>query len=402
MRSQIKNLPNSKIELLIELSAEEFADFYQKANFDLKKAANLAIREKYFQIVLEKNIEVIGKPKMEILKLAKDNPFSFKIQVDILPKVILPDYKNITRQIKKREIEIVENKEVEETLRWLLKSRAKFIALNEPAKLNDFIEIEYNSPQIENGKIYQDNFVLGEGHFLPGFEKNLEGMKAGEEKEFSIPPPANALSASERRADPPSAGQTKFNFKVKLKSNFKMELPELNDEFAKSMGNFSNLAAFKENIKKGIKMEKEVVKTQKKRNEILEKIGKETEFEISDILIESQKNELLEDLKQKISSEIKIPYTQYLSQIKKTEEELKNSFSEIAKKMVKNFLILREIGKKENIKVNEEKIKEQMDKTIKNLPKEKIKELDLERFKEYYKGVLYNEEVFQLLESFTS
>jgi len=320
---------------------------------------------------------------VEILKLAKDNPFSFKIQVDILPKIILPDYKNIAQQVKKQETKIIEgkieDKEVEETLSWLLKSRAKFIAINEPAKFNDFIEIEYNSSQIENGKIYQDGFILGEGHFLPGFEKNLEGMKAGEEKEFPI---------------------EKFNFKVKLKSNFKMELPELNDEFAKSIGNFNNLATLKESIKKGIKMEKNIAETQRKRNEILEKIAKETNFEIPGILVESQKNELLEDLKQKISSEIKIPYDKYLSQIQKTEEDLKNSFSELAKKMVKNFLILREIGKKENIKVNEEEIKNEINKTIKSLPKEKIKELDLERFKEYYRSVIYNEKVFQLLESF--
>ncbi|PIR90235.1 trigger factor [bacterium (Candidatus Gribaldobacteria) CG07_land_8_20_14_0_80_33_18] len=383
MRSQIKNLPNSKIELLIELLAEEFDNFYRKANFDLKEAANLAVREKYPQIILEKNIEAIGKPNVEILKLAKDNPFSFKIQVDILPKIILPDYKNIAQQVKKQETKIIEgkieDKEVEETLSWLLKSRAKFIAINEPAKFNDFIEIEYNSSQIENGKIYQDGFILGEGHFLPGFEKNLEGMKAGEEKEFPI---------------------EKFNFKVKLKSNFKMELPELNDEFAKSIGNFNNLATLKESIKKGIKMEKNIAETQRKRNEILEKIAKETNFEIPGILVESQKNELLEDLKQKISSEIKIPYDKYLSQIQKTEEDLKNSFSELAKKMVKNFLILREIGKKENIKVNEEEIKNEINKTIKSLPKEKIKELDLERFKEYYRSVIYNEKVFQLLESF--
>jgi len=73
---------------------------------------------------------------------------------------------------------------------------------------------------------------------------------------------------------------------------------------------------------------------------------------------------------------------------------------EVTYQMVKNFLILREIGKKENIKVNEEEIKNEINKTIKSLPKEKIKELDLERFKEYYRSVIYNEKVFQLLESF--
>lgn len=420
MRTTIKKLPESKIELKIEVPAEKFNDFIEKAVLDLGKdlqvegfrkgkvpkemiikkigqerilteASQLAIKKNYLQAVLENKIEPISQPEVEILKLAQGNPFEFKVKTSVLPDIHLPDYKKIASKIKRNKITLKE-KEVEQALKWLQKSRAKFSQILRPAKKGDFIEIEFKE-SIEN-KIHKDAFVLGEGKFIPGFEDNLEGMKNREEKEFSLKLPQDYI-----RKD--VAGQT-VNFKVKLNSVKKMDLPELNNEFAKNIGQFDNLEALKKNIKEGLQLEKERGESQRVRQEIINKIAEKSDFEIPETLIKKEKNNLMEDFKKRISQSLKISFEDYLTKIKKSEKEILESFLPEVRKRVKNFLILREICKKENIKVSPKEVEEEINKILKQHPPESQKEIDLNLLKDYTKEELKNEKTFQLLESFTN
>lgn len=424
MSVKINNLPKSKIEISFEFPWPEILPYLDRAclklsenlnipgfrpgkipkeiaerevgeNKILAEASEILIKKKYSDYILEKNLEVIGPPKVEILKLASKNPFSFKVTVEVLPEINLPDYKKLASQVKKREIS-VQDQEIEEALNWLQKSRTEFKELNREVKSEDFLEIEYKSPQIENNKIFEDSFFLGKGQFIPGFEKNLIGMKKGEEKEFSVifPKPYEAKKELEGK---------EVIFKVKMKKVQETKLPELNDEFAKKLSNFENLEALKKSIKEGIKKEKETAEILRVREEILGKIASQTKIEVPETLIEVEKEHLLEDLKENVKKNIKIPFEQYLNQIKKSENDLKESFLEKAKKRVQGFLILREIGKKEKIIVKEEEITATINKLLKNLPNIKSsEELDLPRLKQYYKGVIYNEKIFKLLNSYVT
>ena len=105
-----------------------------------------------------------------------------------------------------------------------------------------------------------------------------------------------------------------------------------------------------------------------------------------------KKDRLLNDLKQQISQNVKITFEEYLATIKQTEEGLKENFSKEAEKRLKNFLVLREVGKREKIEVSEKEIEEEIKKTAKN------NKIDNEQLKEYTKGAIYNEKVFQFLE----
>ena len=424
MEAEVKKLSKSKIEIVFEIPWKEFEGYFKEAalllgkNITVKgfrpgkmprqilekeigaekilqKAADLAIKEKYPQVLQEKKIETASQPQINITKLAQGNPFEFKAEIFVLPKINLPDYKKITSQIKKREV-LVEDKDIEDTLSWLQQSRAVFTPLEREVRFGDFIEIEYQSSQIESNKTFRDKFLLGQAKFVSGFEENLKGMKKEEEKEFSVLFPKDYTNKS--------LADKKILFKVKMKSVQKMELPEINDEFAQKLGKFENLNSLKENLRQGIKKEKELEESQRIRNEILEKIAQNSECEPPESLVEIEKNHLLDDLKQRVSQGLQISFEEYLTQIKKTEEEIKNSFLENAQKRVKNFLVLREIGKRENIMVSEEEIKEETNKILKKYSdlgntKEKI---DLDRLKDYTEGVIYNEKVFKKLETFTN
>ncbi|MCK4781820.1 trigger factor [Candidatus Parcubacteria bacterium] len=423
MKTTIKKLPKSQIEILFEISEQKFNNYYQKALAELSKnlkadgfrqgkvpqeiaekqigqgkilneAAEIAIKENYIQAISEKKIEAIDQPNIEILKLALGNPFEFKAMVPVLPEIDLSDYKKIASQVRKRQIS-VEEKEIEDGLKWLQKSRAKLTLKNQSAQKGDWVEIKFRASNKEIGfdePERKDAFLLGQGGFIPGFEEKLQKMSANEEKEFSLIFPEDYIKKE-------YAGK-KADFWVKVESVQKMELAELNDEFAKNLGKFENLDDLKKNIRQGLEQEKKMKEKQKVRQEILDKINDSLDFGIPEILIQREKDQMIENLKQKISQDFKISFEKYLSEISKSEEELKKSFSSEAEKKVRNFLILREIGKKEDIKVSDAEIEQEINKVFKNYPDIEAakKEIDHNKLKMYYKDVIHTEKIFQLLE----
>ncbi len=430
MKFNKKNLPNSQLEIEIELSSDELDNYINQAvlrlgeNLEIEgfrkgtapkeiieqrigkenilvEAADMAVKDNYKKVILENNIEAIQEPEIKILKLAVGNPFSFKIKTAILPEIELPDYKKIASEVPKNKV-VVEEKEIGESLEWIRKSRAKFISKNGTCQKGDFVEIIYSSPQIENNKEIKDGFILGEGHFIPGFEESLFGLEAGQEKEFSLDAPPNSSIKN-------LAGE-KVGFKVKINSVQKVELPEIDDQFAKNIGNFENLEALKKNLKEGIGSEKEQMESRKQRAEILERISKacfdseisqKTNPAIPEILIKKEHSLMLADFKKNVENNFKISFQEYILNTGKSEKEIEESILKEAKKRVKNFLILREIGKKEKIEVLEKELEEEVNKVFKKYPDIKEKEkLDLEKLKLYTEGVIRQEKVFKLLENF--
>lgn len=420
MKVDIKKLKKSQIELKFQVSQEEFSEFVEKATRSLGKdieikgfrkgqaptyliqekvgmekiladAAEEAIKAKYLQAIKEKKLEPITQPKAEILKLAPGNEFEFKLTVTILPEMKLPDYEKAASQVRPKKVTVSED-ETEQALRWLQKSRAKFTPLDRPAQNGDFIEIEYKSPQINHSKDIKDSFILGEGHFIPGFEEKLTGMGKSEEKEFSLTFPKEF-----KKED--LAGK-KADFKAKIVSVKKAEVPEITDDFAKEIGSFDNLKKLKESIKGSLQQEKEMAERQRQRSEILQRIAKDTKIEIPEALIATEKKRLLDNLKQNIAQNLQISFDDYLATVKKNEKELEDSFVLEAEKRIKNFLILKEIGKQENIQITEEETEQGVNETLKQYSPGMKKEIDLEVLKGYTKEAIYNEKVFQKLESF--
>ena len=422
MKATQKKLGKSQLEIEFELTAEEFQKHVDHALLHLKEhvkidgfrqgqvplkmvkervgqenllmeAGDIAVKDTYLKFIEENKIEPIGEPEVKILKIAEGNPFLFKIIITILPEIKLPDYKNIASCIKLGDVSVTDI-EVDDALNYLQKSRAKFSQVDKEVENKDFIEIEYQSKDINDGKEVKDKFILSEGGFMKGFEDNIVGMKAGQEKEITIKFPENAPKKDLAGKD--------IIFKVKILSVQKMELPEINDEFAKQLGGFDNLSALKNNIKEGIIAEKTEGEKQKRRTDILEKIAEKIDFEIPEKLVISEQHRLLEDLKNNISNRFKITFEEYLSSIKQTKEELEKTFAIDAEKRIKNFLTLREIGRQEGVNVEENEIEEELNKTIKNYSKEQLEKIDINQYKEYIKDVLFNEKVFQKLENFSA
>lgn len=428
MKVTQKKLPKSQIELEFELTPEEFKEHTAHALEHLKhhvkvdgfrpgkapsamvedkikpesllmEAGDHAVQHAYVEYIKESKLEPVGQPEVSIIKIAQGSPFVFKAVITVLPDVELPEYKEIAKKIKGKEISVTEE-EILDSINYMQKTRAKFTVKNGVAEKKDFVEIKYSNKDINNGKEVDDRFVLDEGGFMKGFEEGVEGMKAGDEKDIMVKFPDNSP-----RKD--LAGKD-ASFKVKMVSVQKMELPEINDEFAKQLGAFESLVALKASMKEGITMEKTQQEKQRRRSEILEKIAEKAKFsapggpalggELPQAIIEQEQQRLLEDLKNRISQTAKVTFEEYLASIKQTEEQIKQTYQKEAEKRLRGFLVLREIGKKENVEVSEKEVEDEVSKSVRNYSKEQMDKIDINELKEYTKGVIHNEKIFELLE----
>lgn len=428
MQHKIKYLPQSQIELEVSLSAEEMKPFWQTArnevlenvnlngfrknnipeelikNTDLEEkifdeAANHAFRQSIKKIAEELHLELIGTPEVNIKKIAPDNEFVYILKSAILPNPEIKNYKEASGEIFKKKNKLdVSEKEVKEALEWLKKSRSTFNKVDRAAKKGDFVEIKIKA--IMDGKEIndfpkKDQFIIGEGGYPKDFEKQIEGMKVGEEKDFKIKMPAD-FSNEELR-------DNEVNFQIKLESISEIKLPIINDEWVKTLGNFKNLDDLTNSIKEGILEEKELKEKDRLRLLLLDKLIEENEIELPEVLIEAETENQMHSLEHFLQEQ-NLNLDDYLQRIKKTMDDLKKELRKEAEKNLKGFVILRTIANKENIIPTEEELEQTMNEILNQRMMEgaDVNQIDKESLKEYTKERLTSEKVFQFLENLTN
>ncbi len=171
------------------------------------------------------------------------------------------------------------------------------------------------------------------------------------------------------------------------------DLPEIDDQFLKEIGGFASLEDLRTKIKENMELEKEAKAKDKKRTAILENIIKDSTIEIPKIIIDSELEKMLAQFKDDISRS-QVNYDEYLAHIKKSEEDLKKEWQDLAEKRAKSQIVLNTIAKEENIAPSEEEIKKEMEVILSH-----DKNLDRFRVRMFVEGFLTNELVFRFLES---
>jgi len=388
MKTNINDISGSKKEIVFEVPAEEFKKYIERED-DMKKASQKMIQEKYLEFVKESHLTPVSPPQVEVIKMAPGNDASFKVTINVLPDIELPDLKEKLSDIEEPETEVTDE-ELQENLEALQKSRAQFEDLDRPAQEGDFVHIKFKSSLEDEER--QDRFILGEGQLIPGFEEELKEMKKGDKKEFTLTYPDEYYQEEQ-------AGK-EADFKVEMVGVQEMELPEINDDFAKELGEFDNLEQLKDQVRTNLEQNKQKQADQKLHQEILGKIKEELEVELPKTVIEAEKQRLLKVLKQNVQERLNLSFGDYLDKIKKTEAELKDSFTDQARANTLDYLILQKVGQQEEIKVNPKEIKKEADQFMKKIPQEKKEDVKEEQVKDYVRQTLYNQKVFTKLKSY--
>ena len=403
MNIQKKQLPKSQVELNIELTSEEFNSYVNKAIKEISKekeipgfrkghaplnvvkqnvsdntiaeqAASIAMDKTLFPFLEKEKIQIIARPQVEIKKLALNNPFSYKALLTCLPDVKLGKYQELNFKQKK-----IKNKEseVDKVIEDLRKMRVKEILVNRKLKQGDKavidMEMFLDKVPIEGGQGKNTTIILGDKLFIPGLDEKLLGAKKGETREFTLAFPSNHYNKN-------LAGKM-VEFRVKIKEVYERQLPELNQEFIKGLG-FNSLDDLKKQLDKNLIDEKRQKQDQTYEALILRKIIENSEFtELPDMLIESELNKMMEELKYNVTKQ-QGKFEDYLTSIKKSEEDLRKEFIPQADERVKSALIIRKIGKEQNIKASQEEVQREIDK-LKDIYKASQEVLDKINTKEY-------------------
>ncbi|MFH1225962.1 MAG: trigger factor, partial [bacterium] len=357
-----------------------------------EEALEIAIPKTYTEAIKLKKLETIGQPQIKVEKLAPGNPLIYTATVALLPIIKLADYKK-TKAIKK-EI-VVGLKEIEDILENLRKMRAKEKLVEREVKNGDRVAVDFEmflaGVPAENGQHKDYPLVIGENRLVPGFEDQLISLKAGEKKEFSLKFPAEHF-------DKNLAGR-EVDFKTEIKAVYGRELPELDDEFAKNLGQFDNLIALKKQIGDNLEQEKKMKEEQRWEGEILDKIVKASEFGIiPEILIDNECHKMVHEFESTIERQ-GLNFGDYLKSVSKTKEQLEKGFAIPAEERVKAALITREIARLENIEVRDDEI----DKEIENILQYYSSNSEIEDnvrsdgYRDYLRNVLATRKVVELL-----
>ena len=399
--------PKSKVEIEVEFSAQDFNSFidhvteeslkeveikgFRKgtapkelalAQLDqqaiMEHAAEHAVEQGYRKAVVDNKLEVIGQPQVDVAKMAKDNPFAFKITVDVLPKFELPDYKAIAKTVKKKELEIKEE-EIQDSLKWLQNTMAKLEDKTGKAQKGDWVEIMLT---INDNKPNRDAFILGKGRLLPALEEKIEGMEPGQEIEVDFEFPDKKPGHA----------------KIALTQMKLVQMPELSDEFAKTVGSFENLEALKQALTNDLKASKGNQITQEAVDQVLEKTANQVkDLQVPDVLIEREIEETIKDFQKRITDQ-NITMEEYLAQTKQTMDGLHSQLKPGVEKKIKEYLVLQEIKKQEEIQIGEEELNAEIDKITQNYPD--LAKVDLGNLLEYTKERMENQRTIERIDSF--
>jgi len=354
----------------------------------LEEATDKLVTTKLNEIIKKENLEIIGQPKIEVKKLAAGNDLVFTATVPLMPEVTLPDFSKI--EVKNQEA-VVDEEKLNQSLDQLRQMRTKEVLEARPAEKGDKVEIDFevkvDGKIIEGGTAEKHGVIIGENQMIPGFEEALIGLKEGEEKEFELNFPNNYAEHL--------AGK-KAQFKIKLHGVFKRELPELNEEFAKSCG-AKNLDDLKNNIKDNLKKEAEQKAQEKEQIEIIEKITESASFSaIPQDLVTNEQHSMLHELKSQVEQGGG-KFEDYLKHAKKTSEELEEGFKDNAEKRVKTQLIFRKIIIDNKIEPDKAKVEEEIKKSevmYASLP-EMAEKIKTDQYRRYIKMSILNRQVIE-------
>lgn len=319
----------------------------------MEEAINDIIQINFFEVIKEEKIEPVGAPKINIEKMVPGNDFVYKAQIALLPKVTLVDLKKI--KVESKNIEIT-NEEMEKVLNDLKKMQMQEVIKNDKATKEDKVLIDMDmfigGVLVEGGQAKNHHVYLSEEHYIPGLKEQLINLKKDDTKEFTLRFPKNHYQQHLANKD--------VDFKIKVNDVFKLILPEINDDFAKKLGQ-ENVEKLKNLLKENLLKEAEIKEKQRLEAEILEKVIEKSDFEeIPRILIDAEKNKMFYELKYDLQQH-GIEIEQYLKDIKKTEEQIFKDFEDQSQIRVKAALISRQIAIEKNIKVEKEEIDKEIE-----------------------------------------
>lgn len=315
-------------------------------------ALEIIYPEAVTEAIEESKLEVIDTPfDLDIPEMGKDGVV-MKLKVTVKPEVKLGEYKGV--KVEKKSTKVTAE-EVKNQINATLEQNARIVTVEKKraAKKDDIAVIDFegfvDEVAFEGGKGENYELTLGSGQFIPGFEDQVIGHKAGDEFDVNVKFPEEYT--------PELAGKDAV-FKCKLHEIKVKEMPALDDDFVKDVSEFDTVDEYKKNVKSELETKKKNEAEAQANNAVLEKIADEVEVVVPDCLIEKKIDQDVDDFAYRLQMQ-GLDIKTYFKYTGMDEKAFRDSYRDQAEKQVKLDLAMEEIIKVENIEVTEADIDEE-------------------------------------------
>ncbi len=329
----------------------------------LEAALERLVRALYVKTILAQNIDTIGSPAINVDQLTPGQDIKFTVIAPVEPTVTtMPDLSAC--HISKKDL-IVQPEEVDKALTEMRTMRRQEAVVERAATLDDLVvidlEMQKDHVAIEGGTGLGFRVLLSEDHYIPGLTKELVGMKAGDERTFVLKFPTEHYQKH-------LSGQD-IEFHAKATEVRELQLPELNDEFAKAAG-LESLVQLREKLTENMKLELQEKQRQAMEIELLEKLVDASSFsEMPELLINQEVARMTEELHEGVEEQ-GMKWDEYLSSIKKTSDDLKLDFIPQALRRIRAAILIKAFTKQQNITLDEKETDTEIDRILEQIKPE--------------------------------
>ena len=400
MSVSVEKLENSMVKLTIEVSAEDFDKAINKvynrqkgrmnvpgfrkgktprkvlekmygAAIFYEDAANDCINSSYPDAAKESGEDIVSNPEINVTQIEAGKPFIYTAEVAVKPPVSLGKYKGV--EVEKQEVTVFDEEVDAEIRKEQEKNASKNEITDRPVKDGDDIVLDFegfcDGVVFEGGKGTDYPLTIGSGSFIPGFEEQLVGANIGEEMEVNVTFPENYQSDD-------LAGKDAM-FKCTVKKITEKILPELDDEFADEVSEFSTLAEYKEDVRKNILERKQRSAQTVKENQAVEKVIADAHVEIPAAMLRTQQEQMTSEFEQQVMSQ-GMNFDDYLKYAQTTREQMVENMKDEAERRIKYRLVMEQVAKEENIVATEEDFEAELQKMA------DAYRMDVETIKKYF------------------
>ena len=344
-----------------------------------EEAVNIALPVAYEEAVKEQDLQVVGYPQVELLDVGKEG-FSFKATVAVFPEMTLGQYKGL--EAPRAEAKVTDE-DVDARLKEMAERNSRMVSVDRAVEKGDIANINFegflDGKPFDGGKGEDHDLEIGSGSFVPGFEDQLIGMKAEEERDIDITFP------EDYHAD--LAGKAVV-FHVKVNAVKVKEVPAIDDEFAKDVSEFDTLDELKADVRGKITAEREEAAGRAFEDILMGKVADGLTGEIPDAMVEAQAQRFVDNFRMQIQSQ-GLPFDKYLEMTNMDVDSLLEQAKEPAARQVKMDLAVGAIIKAEGLEATDEDVDAEYEKMAKQYG------MEAEEIKKYMDAEVIREQVLR-------
>ncbi|MCM3715072.1 trigger factor [Alkalihalobacillus oceani] len=319
-------------------------------------ALDILLPEAYAGAVDETGIQPVDRPEIDIEKMEKGANLVFTAKVTVKPEVTLGEYKGL--EVEEKDTTVTDE-DVDAELKSLQERQAELVVVEDGAIENgDTAVMDFegfvDGEAFEGGKAENYSLEIGSGQFIPGFEEQLVGLKAGEEKDVEVTFPEEYHA--ENLAGKPAT------FKVKIHDIKRKQLPELDDEFAKDANEeVETLDELKKELKDKLQKDKEHEAHHEIRDTLVEKAAENATIDIPEAMITTEVDRMMQEFEQRLQMQ-GMNLEMYYQFSGQDESAMREQFKVDGEKRVRINLTLEAIADAENLEVTEEDVDKELEK----------------------------------------